>query len=558
MERHELLALIGEIVRVLFIFSFGACVGSLINVLVYRMPRGLGVITPSSKCPGCDTKLAWNDNIPVLGWLLLRGRCRYCKIKISPEYVLVEAFTGLLFALIYILFFLVPQMSIGPAMWLGVDWGEVAPAWSGRGIERSWPMLLALFMLLGSLVAMTIVDAKTFMIPLVLAWVPTVIAVVVHPLWALWTSEVSRFRYPWEDGWSYAIASPGPAGWGWIGASIGGVLGIGASLVLLKLGLIKPSFGDYAEWETEARAKAGLPPLTDLDEAPSGPAPDALSGVPVEAQAELSENATQTGKPDPRSAPEPRFVHWQSLGGWLLGLTVLGLTGLLLSPMIGAPPAAGLALGLMAGAVVGAGLARIARGASGSSHEPIDDDEEQEFWLAYPHARREMVREVAFLAPCFLLAIVGWRVFSGLGGEVTIDAVTGVARAENPAPLWLDALAGALLGYLIAGGIVWGVRIFGTLAFGKEAMGLGDVHLLAAVGACLGWTAGALSFAIAVPVALYLELVLRTRWGGKRRAMPFGPALAVGAVLAILLRPWLADLVNVWLRLDPSRAITLP
>src|ERR1043165_4861282 len=78
----------------LFIFAYGACLGSLTNVVVYRLPRGESIVRPPSKCPKCGTKLSWKDNIPVLGWLALRGKCRYCKNPISPEYPIVEAAVG--------------------------------------------------------------------------------------------------------------------------------------------------------------------------------------------------------------------------------------------------------------------------------------------------------------------------------------------------------------------------------------------------------------------------------------------------------------------------------
>ena len=58
---------------------FGAMIGSFLNVVAYRLPRGESLVTPGSHCPGCDTPIKPYDNVPVLGWLLLRGRCRNCR-----------------------------------------------------------------------------------------------------------------------------------------------------------------------------------------------------------------------------------------------------------------------------------------------------------------------------------------------------------------------------------------------------------------------------------------------------------------------------------------------
>ena len=83
------------------IFLFGLCFGSFLNVCIYRLPLGLSVVSPRSACPGCKTPIAFYDNLPVLSWLILRGRCRQCKTKISPRYLLIELLTGLLFLACY-------------------------------------------------------------------------------------------------------------------------------------------------------------------------------------------------------------------------------------------------------------------------------------------------------------------------------------------------------------------------------------------------------------------------------------------------------------------------
>jgi leader peptidase (prepilin peptidase)/N-methyltransferase len=79
---------------------FGLAFGSFLNVVLYRMPRGESLSAPPSRCPSCGTRLAWRDNIPVLSWLTLRGRCRYCASPISAQYPLVELAVALGFVAI--------------------------------------------------------------------------------------------------------------------------------------------------------------------------------------------------------------------------------------------------------------------------------------------------------------------------------------------------------------------------------------------------------------------------------------------------------------------------
>ena len=83
------------------IFVFGLAFGSFLNVCIYRLPLGLSVAKPRSACPGCQHSIALYDNVPILSWLILRGRCRYCHTRISARYLLVELLTGLLFLACY-------------------------------------------------------------------------------------------------------------------------------------------------------------------------------------------------------------------------------------------------------------------------------------------------------------------------------------------------------------------------------------------------------------------------------------------------------------------------
>lgn len=83
-----------------FFAPFGLIIGSFLNVIAYRVPRGESIVTPRSRCTSCGEEVRALDNVPLLSWLFLRGRCRHCKAQISPRYPAVELVTGLAFVAI--------------------------------------------------------------------------------------------------------------------------------------------------------------------------------------------------------------------------------------------------------------------------------------------------------------------------------------------------------------------------------------------------------------------------------------------------------------------------
>lgn len=99
----EFLSELITVVYGILIFLLGAAVGSFLNVVVYRVPLGLSLLRPPSRCPHCLHPLGVTENVPILGWLWLKGRCKHCHTAISPRYPTVELITGLMFLGLYAL-----------------------------------------------------------------------------------------------------------------------------------------------------------------------------------------------------------------------------------------------------------------------------------------------------------------------------------------------------------------------------------------------------------------------------------------------------------------------
>ena len=99
-----------ELVLAALVGLFGLLIGSFLNVVVHRVPRGESVVSPPSACPSCGNAIRPRDNIPVAGWLLLKGKCRDCAAPISPRYPLVEAATAALFVVMALRFGLDPVL----------------------------------------------------------------------------------------------------------------------------------------------------------------------------------------------------------------------------------------------------------------------------------------------------------------------------------------------------------------------------------------------------------------------------------------------------------------
>ena len=148
--------------------TFGLVIGSFLNVVIYRLPAGRSIVSPPSACPSCGKPVRWFDNIPVVSWLVLRGRCRDCSAPISVRYPLIELATGTLFALLAVRFL------------------------SGATVESSDAQLIALavvllaFLYLGAVgIALVAIDLETHRLPNVLVMPSYVVGIVLLAIAAI-------------------------------------------------------------------------------------------------------------------------------------------------------------------------------------------------------------------------------------------------------------------------------------------------------------------------------------------------------------------------------------
>lgn len=206
-----------------FLFLFGACIGSFLNVVVWRLPRGKSLLWPPSACPKCNHMLAWYDNIPVLGWILLRGRCRYCHEPVSARYPIIEAITGLLFVFYYLAFFI---WQLGPSITVYDSFG-VAEYINLAGIDQDWAVYGLIMLLVSALLAVSLIDAELYIIPIEVPWIVAGVAFVAHALMA--------------DPNRVGSLTVGPA----IAAfTAGSTIGLGISFLLLLTKVLPRSFRD--------------------------------------------------------------------------------------------------------------------------------------------------------------------------------------------------------------------------------------------------------------------------------------------------------------------------
>lgn len=204
-----------------FVAAVGATVGSFLNVVIARVPRGESIVSPRSRCPRCEAPIAWHDNVPVFSWVLLRARCRRCGRPISARYPLVELLAG----------------------------GAALLAFHRHGLSLA---LLAEFAFAAFLLALAFIDLDTWLLPHALTWPVIALGLLAAPLGLApapsWSSAAAGAALGF--GVFAAVAVIGEKvlkkealGWGdvWLLAGLGAYLGAGAILPVVLLASVQGS-----------------------------------------------------------------------------------------------------------------------------------------------------------------------------------------------------------------------------------------------------------------------------------------------------------------------------
>lgn len=198
-----------------FLFAFGCCTGSFLNVVIYRLPKGRSIVSPASACPNCGVHIAWYDNIPLLSWLILGARCRHCKARISARYIIVELLTGLVFLGLYLAYF---QMGIREGM----------PGLTDGG----WLVYLSHLALLAGLLSASAIDLELWVIPLQICWFATAVGLIAAASGPLFIPAQTIRLYG-----LLPVASPTTGA-----MAAGGAIGLVIGLICLEKGWISRSY----------------------------------------------------------------------------------------------------------------------------------------------------------------------------------------------------------------------------------------------------------------------------------------------------------------------------
>jgi prepilin signal peptidase PulO-like enzyme (type II secretory pathway) len=474
------------LLRIICVAVLGAVVGSFLNVVIFRLPRGLSIARPPwSFCPDCEHRIRPYDNVPILSWFRLRGRCRDCAAPIAITYPLIEVCTLLLFVMVWDALFI----------------GQCLPGVGDPA--RDWPMAAAFVVLFAGLLATAGMDLESYSIDIRVSIFGMVVGVACHAVWGM--PEVV-IRPPVG-----VVTGTLPPVLCLIGVAMAlAWVATRAATAILRGGGVKSAGRD-------ANHEGG-----EFD--PSTPVPSAAAG-----------DATQAAEAAAASAPAGAAgtaLHTAAIAVLCLAVAAI-VVWQVRAPdyrFLDSVPAAG-ERGFVAGF-----LFMLVLILASMTPRPADAQIVEEIESQRHEARPTAWRELAGFIPALAvgLAMFLWLRREGRLATTWDQAIIDARQLGVFAPHLAGALPAAA-GLIFSAALGWSVRILGTLAFRKEAFGTGDIYILAAIGAAAGLWATVFSFFLAAILALIGVLALLLRKSS--RAIPFGPWLAMGAFATL----WLQD-----------------
>ncbi len=202
-----------------FVIAVGGSVGSFLNVVIHRLPRDQSLMRPPSTCPSCGKRIRPYDNIPLISWLLLRGKCRFCSAAISPRYFIIEMLTAAVFVGLFAIYFHT-ELRTG----INLDGG-------GLYVYAVSVILLA------GLIAASAIDLELWLIPLSICYAIVAVGLAGSTI-APYVMDLAHIR----DFGLLPVATANQAA-----MAAGATVGMALSLLLLRLGVIKQSYADQSD-----------------------------------------------------------------------------------------------------------------------------------------------------------------------------------------------------------------------------------------------------------------------------------------------------------------------
>jgi len=497
------LSLVVTLWWLLFFTAVGLSLGSFLNVVIYRLPLGLALSNPRwSFCPHCRNRIAWYDNLPVLGYLRLRGRCRNCWAPISPQYPLVELMTAMVVLILFDAFFIHGGRA-GLSDVPDLNWR----------ISEDWPIYIAHVILLVSLFAMSAIDLQYYWIDIRFTHLAALAGVVLH---TLWTPVHSRT-------WNRPLDATA----------------VGAMAALAGFGFVWLLLPQTDEAELNDR---------EADDDGHNGSSGSDVGLPTTGEPEDREDADHTDRLDKtddtgRASDRSEVLascyagrstesdHGASLR--LLSLVVpLAVIVFLLVSMACSSLGSSWSVPYAARVWVPLGFMILIVLREASRHRETDVEVADAIETEACGVRVRTLRELATLLPGIALgAIALWLVVHDTSlGHTLVAMVHWRPLANSWQPVF--GAATAISGYVIAAGIGWCIRIVANLMYGKEAFATGDIHMMAAAGAVAGWQTVAIGFMVTCLLAMVAWLAMLPF--KKSHVIPLGPWLTFGFVIAVV------------------------